>query len=88
MKKLAAILSIALLLAASNARAVTRWSYNSTTFKPIRVVSETITPRSGWQTRSIVYSYDECGNLVVTVTNYFFGIQFGDPVVTVFGECP
>ena len=82
MKKILASLAIVALLA-SSAHAVTRWSYNSSTFKQVRTLAQWY---RGWNTQSVTYSYNACGALVVTVTQYAFGIVTNQ-TVTEF-PCP
>lgn len=50
-------------------------SYNPSYLKPIKVLAEWL---KGWNTKTYVYSYDPC--LVVTVTEYAFGIQVNQTV--------
>lgn len=82
MKHILLALSVVCFLS-TTAHAVTRWSYNPTFGNPIKVLN-TWYP-SGWTTRSVSYSYDANGCLVVAVNTYVFGILVGSEVTTV---CP
>lgn len=76
MKKLITTVAvIATLGLATSAHAVTRWSYNPSSFSPIKVLAQWY---QGWHTRSVVYSYDPC--LVVTVNEYAFGVLVNSTV--------
>lgn len=59
------------LLVCTSAHAVTRWSYNPSTYSPIRVLSEWLVSGKGFNVRSTVtYSRNAQGCLVVIVTQY------------------
>ena len=58
-------------------------SYNDSFGKAIRVIGQFF---RGFDTRAIIYSYNDCGALVVTVIEYAFWIETGRSVTTF--PCP
>ncbi len=65
----------AVALLAGQAHAIKVISYNPTYRQPIRVLAEWYP--SGWTTRSVSYSYNAQGCLVVSVNTYVFGLLVG-----------
>lgn len=81
MKKIIALSLIGALLLAIPAHAVTRWSYNRTSFLPISILAEWVAGGVGWSLRSTVaYSKNAQGCLVVIVTQWAGPIQTGQTV--------